>query len=250
MLVVRGTPAQATSAGHRLLRHVRQVGLLEQELLGELRDETQDGYVALPVGINNDSLSTWFVEAVTDCVARERLLLQLAVEDEAHTQSLLKNGDVIGCVTSTEQAPTGCTSQRLGVLRYRCVASRGFAEQHFASGVDHESLLKAPGIIFNRHDSLHLGFLDNRYGIGINEFPLQIVPSVHSLVDFVRAGLGYGICPELQLGDRLRNGELVDLVPDDPPTVTLYWQSWALQTPRLERFTRTLVDEARRRLPQ
>ncbi|MDN0074370.1 LysR family transcriptional regulator ArgP [Crenobacter sp. SG2303] len=250
MLVVRGTPARATAAGHRLLRHVRQVGLLEQELLGELQGDADDDYVALPVGLNNDSLSTWFLDAVGDCVARERLLLQLTVEDEGHTLALLKNGDVIGCVTSTAQAATGCVSHRLGIMRYRCIATAEFAARHFAAGVGPDTLRRSPGIIFNRRDTLHLGTLETRFGIGIAEFPLLIVPSVQSLLDAVERGLGYGICPELQVTERLAQGSLVDLLPDEPPEVTLYWQCWALQTPRLERFSATLLAEARRRLPQ
>ncbi|MCW3480920.1 LysR family transcriptional regulator ArgP [Neisseriaceae bacterium JH1-16] len=250
MLVVRGTPARATAAGQRLLRHVRQVGLLEQELIGDLQGDVDDDYVALPVGLNNDSLSTWFLDAVGSVVARERLLLQLTVEDEGHTLALLKNGDVLGCVSSTATPATGCVSSRLGLMRYRCIATPAFAARHFSGGVNRASLRQAPGIIFNRRDTLHLGTLESRFNIGIGDFPVLIVPSVQSLLDAVERGLGYGICPELQVAGRLADGSLVDLLPDEPPVVTLYWHCWALQTPRLERFSATLLAEAQQRLPQ
>lgn len=249
MLVVRSTPTRATSAGHRLLRHVRQVGLLEEELRHELAQDEADSFIELPVGLNNDSLNTWFVDAVASCVLQEKLLLQITVDDEAHTQQLLKQGEVIGCLTSSPQPPTGCVSHPLGIMRYRCVASPTFARHYFAdSVVNRASMMAAPGIIFNRKDTLHLGFLQSRFGVEISDFPSVIMPGVHSLLQGVKNGLGYGICPELQVVHDLAAGQLIDLFPHDPPSVMLYWQCWALQSPRLERFTRHLLTTAAERL--
>ena len=96
MLLVRSTPVRATTAGHRLLRHVRQVGVLEGELESELTEEAGDGWMTLPIAVNADSLASWFLDAVTDVALRERLLMQMTLDDEGHTLTLLKNGDVIG----------------------------------------------------------------------------------------------------------------------------------------------------------
>jgi LysR family transcriptional regulator (chromosome initiation inhibitor) len=51
--------------------------------------------------------------------------------------------------------------------------------------------------------------------------------------------------PELQMGDALQRGELVDLVPHGPADVALYWHRWKVQSPRLERLSHTLVEGAR-----
>ena len=63
-----------------------------------------DAFTTLAVAVNADSLETWFPEAIADCVAQENLLLQLIVDDQDYTHALLKNGDVIGCVTTQAQA--------------------------------------------------------------------------------------------------------------------------------------------------
>lgn len=250
MLLVRSTPVRATAAGQRLLRHVRQVGVLEGELESELAGGGDEGWLALPIAVNADSMASWFLDAVAGIALRERLLMQMALDDEGHTLKLLKNGDVIGCVTSADTPPTGCKSERLGIMHYRCIATPAFAARHFASGVARDSFVRAPAVIFNRRDTMHLGFLESRYGIGPADFPHSIVPSVPSLLDAVCAGLGYGLTPELQVADRLASGELVDLLPDAPAPVTLYWQCWTLQAPRLARFGEALVSAARARLAQ
>lgn len=250
MLLVRSTPVRATAAGHRLLRHVRQVGVLEGELESELAGKGDEGWMALPIAVNADSMASWFLDAVADIVLRERLLMQMTLDDEGHTLALLKNGDVIGCVTSADTPPTGCKSERLGIMHYRCIATPAFAARYFAAGIDRDSLVRAPAVIFNRRDTMHLGFLESRYNIGPADFPHSIVPSVPSLLDAVRAGIGYGLTPELQVAGLLASGELADLLPHAPAPVTLYWQCWTLQAPRLARFSEALVGAARARLVQ
>ena len=249
-LVVRSTPAIATTTGMRLLRHARQVALLEQELQDDLQGDDRERLVELPIAINNDSLHTWFIPAVTQILITERLLLQLKVEDEAHTLGLLKNGDVLGCVTSVEHPASGCTSTRLGEMRYHCIATPAFAARYFPHGLNREALLRAPAITFGSSDTLHTNFLASRFAVAAGEFPSMTVPSVHSLLHCIQGGLGYGICPELQWEEMLMAGALVDLMPADRPTVQLHWHAWELQSPRIGRFIEHMVEQARARLPQ
>ncbi|MYM88874.1 ArgP/LysG family DNA-binding transcriptional regulator [Rugamonas sp. FT82W] len=249
-LIVRSTPAKATPTGARLLRHARQVALLEQELQDDLRGDDHERLVELPIAINNDSLNTWFIPAVKEVLITERLLLQLKVEDEAHTLGLLKNGDVLGCVTSVEQPAAGCTSTRLGEMRYRCIATPAFAARYFADGMSREAVLRAPAITFGKIDTLHSNFLASRFAVAAGEFPAMIVPSVQSLLHCIQAGLGYGICPELQWEEIQASGALADLMPADGPMVPLHWHAWELQSPRIGRFISHMVAQARARLPQ
>ena len=245
LLLIRSLPVRATAAGHRLLRHVRQVALLEEDLQQELQGEAEGGLTPLPVGVNADSLGTWLLPAVAGVVWRERFVLQAIVDDEAHTHDLLRSGEVVGCVTSHPQPPTGCISQPLGQMRYRFYATPDFVRNHLPDGLTREAVLATPGIAFNRKDSLHFGQMEARFGLRLGDYPYLTMPSTHALFEAVKAGLGYGLSPELQVGEALASGEVIDLLPDDPPSVSLYWHGWALQSPRLARFTATLVAEAR-----
>ncbi len=58
-------------------------------------------------------------------------------------------------------------------------------------------------------------------------------------------GLGYGMVPELQYGGDVEQGVLVDLAPDKPTDVILYWHSWRVQSPKLERLSAQVVAAAR-----
>lgn len=247
-VLIRSQPVRATPAGKRLLRYVRQLGVLEAELLRELSDDdSAPAFTALSIAVNADSLDTWFIDAVADCAAQEQLLLQLTVDDQDYTHALLKNGDVIGCVTSQAQALTGCQSVCLGRMPYACVTTPAFAARYFADGLTPEALRAAPAILFNRKDSLHLNFMAER-GIGPADFPQFTVPSIHALLDMIRAGLGYGLTPRLQVAALLAGGQLHDLAAQPAPAITLYWHCWALQSPRLARFSAALLAGAQQQL--
>lgn len=248
-VLVRSQPVRPTPAGKRLLRHVRQLQLLEAELRHDLAGDAPDAFTALAVAVNADSLETWFPEAIADCVAQENLLLQLIVDDQDYTHALLKNGDVIGCVTTQAQALTGCQSVCLGRMPYVCVATPAFARRYFAHGVSAETLRAAPAILFNLKDSLHLNFMAD-YGLALNDFPHFTVPAVHALLNVVLAGLGYGLTPRLQVADLLASGRLVDVLAGAPgPALTLYWHSWALQSPKLARFGAAVQAGAAQAMP-
>lgn len=248
-VLVRSQPVRPTPAGKRLLRHVRQLQLLEAELRHDLAGDVPDAFTTLAVAVNADSLETWFPEAIADCVAQENLLLQLIVDDQDYTHALLKNGDVIGCVTTQAQALTGCQSVCLGRMPYVCVATPAFARRYFAHGVSAEALRAAPAILFNLKDSLHLNFMAD-YGLALNDFPYFTVPAVHALLNVVLAGLGYGLTPRLQVADLLASGRLVDVLAGAPgPALTLYWHSWALQSPKLARFGAAVQAGAAQAMP-
>src|SRR5690606_23585710 len=106
-LLVRGKRVRATPAGQALLGHVKQVRLMEADLLAGLRGgETRagEGWQSLSVAINADSVATWFLPAVAPLLARQRLLLEIVIDDQDHTHDALKSGDVVGCVTTRADA--------------------------------------------------------------------------------------------------------------------------------------------------
>ncbi len=62
LLLIRSQPLQLTSVGQKLLRHYHQVSLLQNELLNSLYDAREQGFSRLTIGLNADSLATWFME--------------------------------------------------------------------------------------------------------------------------------------------------------------------------------------------
>ncbi len=248
-LLVRSSPVRATPDGHLYLKHYRKVLLLESEL-ETISDEERADAVILPVAVNVDSMDSWFLPALSPSAIERGWLLNLMVEDQEETLRLLKQGDVIGCVTAEPHPPQGCRSFALGAMRYRCVATPGFVERFFAAGPDPESLLQAPVVTFNSKDRLHDEFLNRFAGTVPARYPRHLLPSTRAFVDAVRSGLGYGLVPEQMLAGMLERGELMDIDPGQPFTVELYWQCWGVDTPLIRELSDIVIGAGRRALLQ
>src|SRR3954465_5521664 len=158
VLIVRGQPCTATEMGRLICRHVEQVGMLEHELHGALPRlaplESQDERVTIRVAVNADSLGTWFIQAMSRFSETDRALLDVAIDDQEHTQEWLRTGDVLAAVTADPQPVQGCESIPIGKLKYCAVASPTFVQKHFADGVTAAALAAAPSLRFNRKDQL------------------------------------------------------------------------------------------------
>lgn len=102
VLVVRGAPCTATEVGLLLLRHTEEVALLERDLHAALPVLAGAGVgtPTLRVAVNADSLATWFVPAMAAFCAGGDALLDLSLDDEAHTADRLRRGDVLAAVTT------------------------------------------------------------------------------------------------------------------------------------------------------
>jgi LysR family transcriptional regulator (chromosome initiation inhibitor) len=59
------------------------------------------------------------------------------------------------------------------------------------------------------------------------------VPTSEGFVESVALGLGWGMVPEVQAVELLREGRLIALSPGRPVDVPLYWQQWKLDSPAL-----------------
>ena len=69
IFILRETPPRATPAGERLLRYYRQVAGLENEAIADLGISEESEFRHLPIAVNADSLSVWFLEAITPFLA-------------------------------------------------------------------------------------------------------------------------------------------------------------------------------------
>ncbi|RSS68888.1 LysR family transcriptional regulator ArgP [Streptomyces sp. WAC06614] len=200
--------------------------------------------VRVPIAVNADSLATWFLPALSDVPQDPPICFELYREDESHTTALLREGRVMAAVTSSPDPVAGCTVRPLGLARYRAAASPQFAARHLA-GAPAEDLRVAPTVAFDARDDLQDAFVRSltrgRSGAG----PVRhLVPTSDGFRDAVAAGLGWGMVPEPQAEPLLRAGRLVELAPDRPMDVPLYWQQWKLDSPALSTVAEVVAAAA------
>ncbi|OWW22383.1 hypothetical protein AYR66_25690 [Noviherbaspirillum denitrificans] len=142
----------------------------------------------------------------------------------------------------------GCDVEPLGAMRYRCVASPQFRARWFVKGMTRAVVRQAPAVVFARKDRLQSDFLLKHFGVPEDGFPRHYVPASDPYMQAIVLGLGWGMLPELQMRDMRERGMVVDLAPTRPVDVALYWHAWKVQSPRMERLSRTLVTQARQLL--
>ncbi len=248
MLVVRDTPPRPTPAGERILRHYRQVSELEKDATRDLGIRDESGFRRLPVAVNADSLSVWFLDAVATFLLDERVALELLVDDQEQTLRFLRSGAAAGAISSEVQAVQGFRRVALGAIRYRLVATPAFIRRWFPGGFDRDSAGRAPIIHFNRADGLQLRALERAFGEPRVKPPAHYVPSTDKLAEAVRLGLGYAMMPEAQASRELGDGRLVELDERCRLETPLHWYYWNRPSEPLERFTEALVSGATRLL--
>jgi len=250
ILLVRTKPVQVTESGQAVLRLARQVDLLAADLARELggepgTDRLPDRMPSLPIAVNADSMATWVLPALTPLAGV--VCFDLHREDQEHTSALLRAGTVMGAVTADAEPVPGCTSTRLGGMRYRTMATPGFARRWFPDGPTREALARAPVVVFDRKDDLQHRYLRVHGGQDLAP-PAHYVPASADFLTAVTLGLGWGMVPDLQ-----SRGGGVDLLALDPAAavdVVLYWQQWRLRSPTLDRVRAALLEAAGRELDQ
>lgn len=241
VLLTRTTPPTATPSGRQMIKHYLQVKQLEDDLLGAMVAAGRENFATLSVGINEDSLATWFFDAARPFLEKEQVLLDLRADDQDQTHKLLKDGEVIGCISTLDKPVQGCRATYLGRMDYRLVATPAFAAQWFPNGLTTEAVQKAPALVFNRKDELHLKLFAKALKAVPTDFPTHYLPSSEKFADFISAGLAYGMLPTQQNAGLLALGQLVALAPEHMVSVKLYWHCWNLASRLLETFTEELV---------
>lgn len=253
-LLVRGKSVRATSAGQALLAHVKQVRLMEADVLAGLQGGAASGgarasWQTLAVAVNADSLASWFLPGVAPLLQKHRLLLDILIEDQDHTHDALKSGEVMGCVTTLAEPMRGCVAEPLGVMRYLCLAAPEVVARCGTPGgsVSPHRLLAQPAVIFNRKDALQDVFLAQHFGLQQPLYPRHFAPAVDAFEHALVLGMGWGMVPELH---RPHLPDLEELVPGAWVDVTLYWQHWTREAPSAQRLTHAVKAAAHRSLAQ
>jgi len=243
VLLVRSRPVQVTEHGRAVLRLAREVELLTADAARALADA--EGQVTLPVAVNADSLSTWFLPALAPLGGQ--VLLDLHRADQDSTAALLRDGTVVAAVTAAATAVSGCRSTPLGVMRYRPAAVPSFSRRWFPDGPTPAALGRAPVVHFDRDDALQRAWLRRR-SHGLANPPAHHIPSTEGFVRAVLAGLGWGMVSDLQLADPALRSSLVVLDPRSHVDVPLYWQRWRVGSRSLDLLSDVVLAGARQAL--
>lgn len=238
VLVVREKPCVATPAGVPLLRLAAQTALLEAEALGEMAGGT-GGAPRIAMAVNADSMATWF-SAVFD--ALDDVLFDIRIEDQDHSARLLREGVVMGAVTTERTPVSGCRVQPLGVMRYVPVASSAYRDRYLPDGFTAAAAAQAPSLAWNRDDALQDMLVRRVFRRDIIR-PQHYVPTAEGFGAAVLAGLGWGMFPEALAQPHLDDGSFVRITKAHLD-VPLFWQCWKLDSPIVARITQAVTAAA------
>jgi len=254
VLIVRSRPLKPTSAGQLLLKHTKMLRLLRADLerdlkelapssLGGAREEER-----ISIAINADSIATWALPALTELV-RQGLPMEIIHDDQNFTHEWLREGQVLGCVTTLKQALRGCKVEPLGAMQYIAVAAPAFAQsrlgQRDGSGPAAPTLTQynfreLPFIAFNRKDELPVEFVSKAFGLKRVTLSQLFVPSSEGMVRAVLAGWGVSVVPRLLAQGLIDQGLLVNVAPHYTLPIQLYWHCWNLESEVLDALTAAL----------
>jgi len=249
VLIVRSRPLKATTAGHLLLKHAMQMRLLRADLERDLKELAPGAAGSagederISIAVNADSIATWALPALSP-LARQGMHLEIITDDQDFTFEWLREGRVLGCVTTLRAALRSCKVEPLGCMRYVAVADPGFAATHCPQGLSPHNFSQLPFIAFNRKDDLQAEFVARVCGLKQVTLNQIYVPSTEGQLRAVLAGWGVSVLPELKVQDALRAGQLVELMPGQALPVALYWHCWNLNSALLDALTGALTAAA------
>ncbi len=229
-LVVRSRPLRLTDPGKILLRYARQWHAMRADLARELGSgmSTHD---RLAVAVNADSLATWVLPALDPLVQQghsEGYGLELVVDDQDFTHEWLREGAVLGCVSTVREALRGCRVLPLGVMPYTAVASPRFIEQQLPQGLTRANFPEVPFLVFNRKDDMQAQWVARAFGVRRPRLRERYVPASEAYLQAVQMGWGVGVVPALQAREALAAGRLQALHPEVTLPVALYWHQWQI----------------------
>jgi LysR family transcriptional regulator (chromosome initiation inhibitor) len=252
VLIVRSRPLKPTSAGNLLLKHTKMLRLLRADLerdlkelapssLGGAREEER-----ISIAINADSIATWALPALTP-LAQQGLPMEIITDDQDFTHEWLREGQVLGCVTTLKQALRGCKITPLGAMDYVAVASPELAQTRLNAEdgtLTAHNFRTVPFVAFNRKDDMQSEFVGKAFGLKRVTLNQLFVPSSEGQVRAVLAGWGVSVLPRLLAQPLLDGGRLVNVAPAFALPIQLYWHCWNLESDVLDALTSALKEAA------
>jgi LysR family transcriptional regulator (chromosome initiation inhibitor) len=249
VLLVRSRPVKATPAGLLLLKHTRMMRLLRADLEHDLRElapnaaRGQRDEDRVSVAINADSIATWALPALSHLM-EAGLAVEIIHDDQDFTHEWLREGHVMGCVTSLHHPLRGCRLEPLGHMNYVAVSSPSFALRALGGQLSPYNFHRVPFLAFNRKDDLQREFVARAFGLHLPTLKQVYVPSSEGQVRAARLGWGVTVVPQLLVASAIGSGELIDVAPGHAFPVPLYWHCWNLTSDVLDQLTQALRDAA------
>lgn len=238
VLVRREKPCVATPAGVPLLRLAAQIELLESEALVDMSGGSAER-TRVAIAVNADSMSTWF----TGVLGRlPEVLFDVRIEDQDHSARLLREGAVMGAVTTERSPIPGCRVHALGVMRYLPVATADYVKRHLSEGFTGDAVSTAPSLAWNRDDALQDMLVRKVFRRNISR-PVHYVPTAEGFAAAVRAGLGWGMFPVSLATPQIADGTFTQ-ISDVHLDVPLFWQCWKLDSQTVEAVTAAVRSAA------
>jgi LysR family transcriptional regulator, chromosome initiation inhibitor len=151
--------------------------------------------------------------------ALDSVLFNVRIEDQDHSARLLRDGVVMGAVTTERNPVPGC---RVQALRVRLRNHRRQA--------------------WNRDDTLQDMLVHKVFRRAIPR-PTHFVPTAEGFGAAVLAGLGWGMYPDELAAADLPGGSFFR-VSDAHLDVRLYWQCWKLDNPMVKDVTEAVRSAA------
>ena len=265
VLIVRSRPLRPTSAGQLLLKHTKMLRLLRADLerdlkelapssLGGAREEER-----ISIAINADSIATWAMQALTE-LAQQGLPMEIITDDQDFTHEWLREGHVLGCITTVKQALRGCKVAKLGAMEYVAVSTPEFAQERLglASAGEGEggslpqltahNFREVPFVAFNRKDDMQSEFVGKAFGLKRVTLNQLFVPSSEGQVRAVLAGWGASVVPRLTAQGLIDQGKLINRAPAYTLPIQLYWHCWNLESEVLDALTAAFMQSSAKSL--
>ncbi|MCP4936179.1 MAG: LysR family transcriptional regulator ArgP [bacterium] len=252
-VILNRNPVGPSEFGSRLCRHVEQVKLLEETFIGANRRNFRafDGHpVEIKIAVNDDSLSSWFLEVLQPCSQSDRcFLFDISLQDQDHSIEQMKSGVVLAAISSIKKPVQGFTSHYLGKHVYRATASPAFVRHYFKDGVTFDALKDAPSLRYNGHDDLQQQWLHQIFGKK-HKLPSCMLPSSFGFVNACLKDVGWGMNPSSMVDHHIKAGELIELIPDATLDKILYWHVSRVVGDTLSKVTDKVRNVARKHLAQ
>ena len=250
VLIVRSRPRKATSAGQLLLKHTKMVRPLRADLERDLKELAPSSLRGareeerISIAINADSIATWALPALTG-LARQGLPMEIITDDQDFTQEWLRQGQVLGCVTTLKQALRGCKMVALGAMDYVVVATPALVQERLGNaGLTAHNFRDIPFVAFNRKDDMQSEFVGKAFGLKCVTLNQLFVPSSEGQLRAVLAGWGVSVVPRLLAQGLIDQGQLINLAPGCTLPIQLYWHCWNLESEVLDALTTALTASA------
>ena len=249
----RQTPVSTTEVGAILCRHAEKVLLLEQEILqhgNQLSKKSAPEFLKVKVAVNDDSLSSWFMDVLAANAASDPpYLLEMSIADQDHSITQMKAGSALAAISIDKTPVQGFQSTYLGTHVYRATASPTFVGRYFSSGVTSQALSTAPCLRYSPLDDLQIQWIEQVFGERIIP-PSHTLPSSRGFVDACLQNVAWGMHPALMVDDHIKSGRLVELIDGATLNKPLYWHCSRVIAQPFSGFTQHVIDAANRYLDQ